>query len=47
MAGIDVFTLQKLMRHNSLHTTQKYLALWGQDLKEQGEKYNPLNNMDI
>ncbi|MBU9720537.1 MULTISPECIES: tyrosine-type recombinase/integrase [Bacillaceae] len=47
MSGMDVFTLQKLMRHNSLNTTQKYLALWGHDLRKQSEKYNPLNTMDI
>jgi integrase/recombinase XerD len=43
MAGMDVFTLQKMLRHS----TQKYLALWGTALRDQNNKFNPLNNLDI
>jgi len=47
MSGMDVFTLQKMLRHSKLDVTMRYVALWGTALKEQNDKYNPLNNMDI
>jgi len=47
MSGMDVFTLQKMLRHSKLDVTMRYVALWGTALKEQNDKYNPLNNLDI
>ena len=47
MSGMSAFAIQKLMRHQNINVTMKYVAMWGNDLKEQNEKFNPLNNLDI
>jgi integrase/recombinase XerD len=43
--GGDVFRLQKLMSHKDISTTRIYVNLYGEDLKEGYEKYNPLDVM--
>ncbi|MEK4030772.1 tyrosine-type recombinase/integrase [Pseudobacillus sp. FSL P4-0506] len=46
-SGMSVFAVQRMMRHSSVAVTERYAAMWGNDLKEQNDKYNPLNNLDI
>jgi len=46
-AGADVFTVQKILRHQNLKMTMRYVNLFGTALAEQNDKYNPLNDLDI
>ncbi|WP_316245982.1 site-specific integrase [Bacillus sp. E214] len=46
-SGMSTFAIQKLMRHSSIAVTEKYAAMWGNDLKEQNDKYNPLNTVEV
>jgi len=46
-AGADAFTVQKMLRHSALSTTMRYVNLYGTALKEQNDKYNPLNGIDV
>lgn len=47
MSGMSAFAIQKLMRHQNIAVTMKYVAMWGNELREQNDKYNPLNSLDV
>ncbi|WP_051143869.1 tyrosine-type recombinase/integrase [Marinococcus halotolerans] len=47
LSGMSAFAIQKMMRHENIAVTMRYVAMWGNDLKEQNDKYNPLNKMEI
>lgn len=42
--GGDVFSLQELLGHADVETTKIYINLDTQELKQQNDKYNPLDN---
>jgi len=46
-SGMSTFAVQKLMRHSSIAVTERYAAMWGNELKEQNDKFNPLNKLEI
>ncbi|MGE7864897.1 tyrosine-type recombinase/integrase [Bacillus paramycoides] len=46
-AGMDIYTLSKLMHHSQIRTTEVYLHAFGNSLAESNDKYNPLNRFDI
>lgn len=41
----DVFRLQKMLGHRTLEMTRKYVNMFGDDLKENFETYNPLDRI--
>lgn len=47
ISGMSAFAIQKMMRHENIAVTMRYVAMWGNELKEQNERYNPLNQLDI
>jgi integrase/recombinase XerD len=47
MSGMSAFAIQKLMRHQNITVTMRYVAMWGNELREQNTKYNPLNSIDV
>lgn len=47
MSGVNAFAVQKLMRHEHIQTTQRYVNLWGSHLKQENDKHNPLNKFDF
>ncbi|PQZ53965.1 integrase [Bacillus sp. MYb209] len=46
-AGMDIYTLSKLMHHSQIRTTEMYLHAFGNSLAESNDKYNPLNRFDF
>jgi integrase/recombinase XerD len=46
-SGMSTFAIQRLMRHSSIAVTEKYAAMWGNDLREQNDRFNPLNGLEV
>lgn len=45
LANGDVFRLQKILGHSDLSVTKEYVAMFGQDLQMDFEKFNPLDRL--
>lgn len=41
----NMFTLQKLLGHSTLEMTRKYVKLYSEDIKDDFDKFNPLDTM--
>lgn len=41
----NMFVLQKVLGHQTLEMTRRYVKLFGDDLKEDFDKFNPLDNL--
>lgn len=44
--GGDIFRLQKTLGHSSMDMVREYVNMYGDDLKEKFEKFNPINNFN-
>lgn len=47
VSGASTFAIQKLMRHRTLAVTAKYVAMWGEELRGENDKHNPLNRLEF
>ena len=45
LAGVNVFVFQKLMMHSDLNTIKQYLNLYLDDLRQDYDKFNPLDQI--
>ena len=41
--GGDIFRLQKILGHKNMEMVREYVNMFSEDLKEDFEKFNPLN----
>lgn len=46
-AGMSPFAVQRMMRHKNITVTMRYANMWGEELRQQNEEFNPLNNLNI
>ncbi|WP_080837649.1 tyrosine-type recombinase/integrase [Cohnella massiliensis] len=44
--GGDIFTLQKILGHSTLDMVRHYVELFSTDIKDQHQKYSPVENMN-
>ncbi|MEK5499612.1 tyrosine-type recombinase/integrase [Bacillus sp. FSL M8-0168] len=45
--GGDISTLSKVLRHTSIKTTEKYLHFWGNEVKDDYDKFNALEGIAL
>lgn len=47
ISGMSSFAIQQIMRHKNIAVTMRYVAMWGNELRDQNDRYNPLNNLNL